>query len=119
MTPLGTTQDALQRLLAPLQTADPSQFQDTMPEASVDLDDTLTFDPNGLPTWWPVSRSQEHGGPWSPAERRSVLLRNLKDHLGPGFPAQATTPAERQKLVDSLRHTYDGLRSGAIRILSS
>jgi hypothetical protein len=111
--------DALQKLLGPLQSADPSQFQNGLDPHLPSLDDTLKWEPDGLPTWWPQQRPPEDGPPWSPDERRHVLLRNLREHLPSPFPVSPTKPAERQQLVNTLRHIYDGLISRALRILSS
>jgi len=116
---LALENDALQKLLNPLQSADPSEFQDHLGPEAPSLDDTLQWEPDGLPTWWPASREKADGPPWSPSERRQVLLRRLTEHLPPNFPSRPQTPAETQRLVDSLRLTYDALRSGASRILSS
>lgn len=116
---LALEHDDLQKLLGPLQSADPSEFQDHLGPEAPSLDDTLQWNPDGLPTWWPESRDRADGGQWSPSERRKVLLHRLTEHLPPKFPAPPQTPAETQRLVDSLRLTYDALRSGASRILSS
>lgn len=104
--------DALQSLLGPLQSADPLDFQNDRDPSWPSLDETLQWEPNGLPTWWPKSQHREH---WNP---RQVLLRNLRENL----PTSLTTPktnAERQEVVDSLRRIYAGLISGASGILSS
>lgn len=100
-------QDDLQKLLGPLQAADPSEFQNHRDPTWPSLDETLQWEPSGLPTWWALRQG-------SPA----ALLRNLRESL----PTSLTTPKtsdERQQVVDSLRRIYGGLSSGASDILSS
>lgn len=116
---LALQKDDLQKLLHPLQSADPTEFQDHLGPDAPSLDETLQWEPDGLPTWWPAERPKADGGTWDSAERRTALLRNLREHLPPSFPDQPKTPDEKQQLLDSLRRTYDGVRSGASRILSS
>jgi hypothetical protein len=111
--------DDLQTLLSPLQAADPAEFTNGLGPAVPSLDDTLQWEPDGVPTWWPMERPAEEGTPWTAAQRRAVLLARLREHLPPGFPPHPTSRAEKQQLVDSLRLTYEGLRSGASHILSS
>ena len=111
--------DALQKLLGPLQNMEPSEFQNGLDPSLPNLDDTLQWEPDGLPTWWPQNRPREDGPPWSAEERRRVLLRNLREHLPGPFPVSPTTRTEQQQVVNTLRHIYDGLISRALHILSS
>jgi hypothetical protein len=109
--------DNLQKLLGPLQNLDPYQFQNGYHPSVPSLDETLQWEHDGLPIWWPQDRG-EAGPPWSPSERRLVLLRNLREQLPSTFPASPQTFSEQQTLVDTLRRIYDGVLSGASDILS-
>jgi hypothetical protein len=111
--------DALQKLLGPLQNQEPSEFQNGLDPSLPGLDETLQWEPDGLPTWWPQERLPEDGPAWSAQERRHVLLRNLREHLPNPFPVPLTKHSERQQLVDTLRHIYDALISRALAILTS
>lgn len=117
--PSAPPKDELQSMLDPLQAADPSEFRDHLGPEAPSLDETLQWEPDGLPTWWPKHRPAEDGDPWSSRERRTVLLRNLREHLPSRFPDRPRSSAEKQQIVDSLRRTLDGLRSRASHILSS
>lgn len=110
--------DALQYLLVPLQSADPVEFENHLDPSLPSLDETLQWEPDGLPSWWPKERELD-GPPWSPAERRQVFLRNLSEHLPSGFPERPRTPSERQQLANTLRHLHGALRSRALGILAS
>ena len=110
--------DVLQHLLEPLQSADPVAFQNGLDPSLPGLDDTLQWEPDGLPTWWPANRELD-GPPWKPEERRAVLLRNLREHLPSAFPNRPTTFVEQQQLVDTLRHINGALTSRAQGILAS
>lgn len=114
-------QDDLQKLLEPLQAADPDEFKDQLAGLEgPSLDDTLQWELDGLPSWWPkVNRSgDEDLRNWSPSQRRAVLLRNLRDELPSTFPASPKTSSEKQTLVDTLRHIHGGLAYAASDILS-
>lgn len=111
--------DALQKLLGPIQASDPEEFEDNYGPEAPSLDETLEWQPDGLPSWWPLHRYVEGEKPWNPQERRQVLLRNLKETLPRDFPAQPKMSSDKQKLVDSLRHIHGGLSLSAQVILSS
>lgn len=111
--------DALQKLLGPLQSLDPSRLRNGLDPSLPSLDDTLQFESDGLPTWWPESRPSDDGPAWSPGERRNVLLRNLREHLPSAFPETPKTPDEKQQLANTLRHIHGALIYGASGILAS
>lgn len=109
--------DPLQRLLFPLQTADPD---DLPPPENPDLpgnEDLLQFRPDGTPSWWPLNRD-ENGHDWSLRQRRNVLFERLRENLPGDFPEQPSTPTELHKLVGSLRHIVYGLSLEASAILN-
>jgi len=111
--------DVLQRLLGPLQSLDPADLQNGLDPSLPSLDETLQWEPDGLPSWWPEKRPSQDGPPWNPSERRSVLLRNLREHLPRAFPPTPQTHDEKQQLVTTLRHIHGALLSGASAILAS
>ena len=109
--------DVLQKLLGPLQSADPTEFEDRLDPSLPSIDDTLQWEPDGLPTWWPEERWPEDGPPWSAQERGDVLLRNLREHLPRLFTVSPVTPSERQTVVDTLRYIYGALTGRALGVL--
>jgi len=108
--------DELNALLEPLLALDPVEagLTNGLDPSLPSLDDTLQWEPDGTPSWWPQKRQ---GQSWSPKERRFVLLRNLKERLPQNFPPKPRTLPEKQVLANTLRLTHGALIFGASGIL--
>ena len=107
--PAHPSPDPLQLLLGSVQALGPEAFPSLNQQAQSpdlpSLDETLQWEPDGRPTWWPHSRP--------------LLLQHLRENLPARFPNQPTTHFEQQQLVAALHHTHGALHSGALDIPSS
>lgn len=114
--------DDLQALLAPLQVLSDPEMDALSQEAEqteAGHEDLLQFHLDGTPVWWPLNRGDPNGKNWSLTERRTVLLRRIRETQPGVSPQTGATPAGRQQLVRTLRQIASALRAQTVEILNA